>query len=55
MGLAILIAIHVKNLRDLLHYMDNAWYYEMDPTLIHYAPYAELFPAKQAALLKLWD
>jgi hypothetical protein len=55
MGLVIWIAIHVKNIPDLLHYMDDAWSYEMDPALVPYEPYAERYPAKQVRLLQLWD
>ena len=47
MGLVIWIALHVKNLPDILHYMDDTWSYEMDSSLQLYEPYNELYPSKQ--------
>ena len=55
MGLVIWIALHVKNLPDILHYMDNAWSYEMNSSLQLYKPYNEFYPSKQVQLLHLWD
>jgi hypothetical protein len=55
MGLVAWIAIHVKNIHDLLHYMDDAWSYDLDPHLHFYEPYGEFYPAKQVQLLRLWD
>ncbi|KIJ32237.1 hypothetical protein M422DRAFT_184884, partial [Sphaerobolus stellatus SS14] len=40
MALVVWIVIHIKQIEDLLHYMDDAFSYEMDP---------------QVALLRLWD
>ncbi|KAF8524982.1 hypothetical protein JB92DRAFT_2702570 [Gautieria morchelliformis] len=54
MGLVIWIAIHVKDIPDLLHYMDDAWSCDMDSALVLYKPYAMHYPDKQAQLL-LWD
>ncbi|KAF8573783.1 hypothetical protein K439DRAFT_1374373, partial [Ramaria rubella] len=55
MGLVFWIAIHVKKIEDLLHYMDDAWSYDMEPKLYHYAPYDTYYPSKQVKLLMLWD
>ncbi|KIJ24645.1 hypothetical protein M422DRAFT_194440 [Sphaerobolus stellatus SS14] len=55
MALVIWIAIKVKFIEDLLHYMDDAFGYEMDPVLEYYAPYDKHYPKKQVALLRLWD
>ncbi|KIJ27656.1 hypothetical protein M422DRAFT_271140 [Sphaerobolus stellatus SS14] len=55
MALVVWIAIHIKQIEDLLHYMDDAFSYEMDPVLEYYAPYDSHYPKKQVALLRLWD
>jgi hypothetical protein len=55
MGLIAWITIHVKNIYDLLHYMDDAWSYDLDPCLHLYEPYGKPYPAKQVQLLCLWD
>jgi len=49
------IAIFVYLCPDLLHYMDDAWSYEMDPILVYYEPYDCCFPHKQVKLLLLYD
>ena len=49
------ITIYVYLLPDLMHYMDNAWSYEIDPTLAFYEPYDTWFPLKQVKLLQLYD
>ena|SRR5882724_3549858 len=54
-GLVMWIAIYVYLCPDLLQYMDNAWSYEMDPTLIYYKLYDSWFPHKQVKLLLLYD
>ena len=38
-----------------MHYMDDAWSYEMDPMLVYYAPHDSWFPRKQVMLLQLYD
>ena len=43
-SLVMWIVIYVYLFLDLLHYMDNAWSYEMDPTLVYYEPYESWFP-----------
>jgi len=48
------IAIYVYLLPDLMHYMDDAWSYEMDPMLAFYEPYDAWFPLKQVKLLQLY-
>ena len=57
MGLVIWIALHVKNLPNILHYMDDAWSYKMNSSmpLQLYKPYNEFYPSKQVQLLQLWD
>jgi len=49
------IAIYIYLLPDLLHYMDDAWSYEMEPALIYYEPYDSWYPRKQVNLLLLYD
>jgi hypothetical protein len=53
MGLVMWITIHVKGISNLLHYMDDAWSYNMDPMLGFYPPYNAFLPHKQAGLLLL--
>src|SRR5882724_13245425 len=53
-GLVMWIAIYVYLLLDLMHYMDDAWSYEMDPMLAFYEPYDAWFPLKQVKLLQLY-
>src|SRR5882724_9611500 len=53
-GLVMWIAIFVYLCPDLLHYMDDAWSYEVDPILIYYELYNCCFPHKQVKLL-LYD
>ena len=55
MGLVIWITLHVKNLPNILHYMDDAWPYEMNSSLQLYKPYNKFYPSKQVQLLHLWD
>lgn len=55
MGLILWIAIHIKGLTDLLHYMDDNWGYDDDEELVYYQPYDTFFPKKQVSLLELWD
>ena len=55
MALVLWIAIHIRYLADLLHYMDDSWGYEMDPQLEYYTPYDTFYPKKQVRLLNLWD
>jgi len=54
-GLVMWIAIYVYLCADVMHYMDNAWSYEMDLTLIFYEPYSSYYPKKQVILLRLYD
>jgi len=55
MALVIWMAIHIKGIKDILHYVDNVWSYDPSWMLQRYDPYNELYPPKQVALLKLWD
>ncbi|KIJ43077.1 hypothetical protein M422DRAFT_170302 [Sphaerobolus stellatus SS14] len=55
MSLVIWIAINIKNIDDMLHYMDNTFNYKMNPELEYYRPYNRSYPKKQVALLRLWD
>ncbi|KAF8586317.1 hypothetical protein K439DRAFT_1646329 [Ramaria rubella] len=55
MSLVIWICIYVRFIDDLLHYMDDSWSYDMNPTLVYYDPYKESYSSKQVALLRLWD
>lgn len=55
MGLVIWIAVFIKQIRDLLTYVDNAFGYKHRDQVAWSAPYNLLMPAKQTALLELWD
>ncbi|KIJ50208.1 hypothetical protein M422DRAFT_159986, partial [Sphaerobolus stellatus SS14] len=55
MALVVWIAINIKHIEDLLHYMGDTFGYEMDPVLEYYAPYDKHYPKKQVVLLHLWD
>ncbi|KAF8585148.1 hypothetical protein K439DRAFT_1646686 [Ramaria rubella] len=55
MGLVIWICIFTMLIADILHYMDNAWSYDMNPELVYYELYDTSYPSKQVALLRLWD
>src|SRR5882724_7542868 len=55
MGLVAWIVIHVYSIEDLLHYMDDAFTYDTDPTLQYYHPHDTHYPSKQCRLLTLWD
>ena len=54
-GLVMWIAIYIYLCPDLLHYMDDAWSYKMDLTLVYYKPYDLWFPHKQVKLLLLYN
>ncbi|KIJ29963.1 hypothetical protein M422DRAFT_268531 [Sphaerobolus stellatus SS14] len=49
------IAISIKCINGLLHYMDDAFGFEMDPDLDFNEPYNKYYPKKQVVLLRLWD
>ena len=55
MGVVLWIAIHIKQILDLLAYVDNTFSWEFADNLLWYQPYACSFPAKQTHLLELWD
>ena len=55
MGLVAWIGIYVYMIEDLLHYMDDAFTYDANPVLEHYAPHNTHYPSKQCRLLTLWD
>ena len=55
MGVVLWIAIHVKQILDLLAYIDDTFSLEFADNLLWYQPYACSFPAKQTHLLELWD
>ena len=55
MGLIVWISIYVYMIEDLLHYMDDAFSYDSDPTLQYYGPHDTHYPSKQCRLLLLWD
>jgi hypothetical protein len=43
------------NIHDILHYMDDAWSYDLDSDLHFYKPYNVFCLGKQVQLLMLWD
>ena len=49
------IAIHVYLCADLMHYMGDAWSYEMDPDLVFYKPHDSWYQLKQVKLLCLYE
>src|SRR5882724_5982629 len=55
MGLVAWIRIYIYMIKDLLHYMDDAFTYDSDPMLQYYGPHNSYYPLKQCCLLKLWD
>lgn len=55
MGLVLWIAIFVKYIMDLLAYVDDVFGYDRANNVAWYEPYQIMMPAKQAALLSLWD
>jgi hypothetical protein len=55
MALVIWIAVHIKDIPDLLDYVDDAFSYELASSVLRYAPYSRDMPAKQVRLLELWD
>jgi len=55
MGLVAWIGIYIYMIEDLLHYMDDAFSYDMDPVLKFYPPHNTHYPSKQCRLLNLWD
>src|SRR5882724_5495101 len=54
-GLVIWITIHVLYCTVLLHYNDDMWSYETDPTLVYYSPYDAYYSHKQVKILELHD
>ena len=49
------ITIHIYSCVDLMHYMNNAWSYETDPSLVFYELHNTWYPHKQVKLLRLYD
>jgi hypothetical protein len=47
--------IYIHNLCGMLHYVNNAFSYEFNEELMQYEPYDACYPAKQTALLLLFD
>ena len=55
MGVVLWIAIHVKQILDLLAYVNDTFSWEFADKQLWYQPYTCSFPAKQTHLLQLWD
>ncbi|THH15240.1 hypothetical protein EUX98_g9495, partial [Antrodiella citrinella] len=55
MSLVLWIAIHIKYIELLLAYMDDAFSFDTNMTLVHYPRYNTYLPDKQVRLLLLWD
>jgi hypothetical protein len=55
MALVIWIAIFIKHLDALKLYVDDTYGFECTSKMAYYAPYSTWYPAKQVALLLLWD
>ncbi|KIM28580.1 hypothetical protein M408DRAFT_23630 [Serendipita vermifera MAFF 305830] len=54
-GAIIWVAINVRTIDGLFHYIDDANGYDDNPDLVLYEPYDAYYPEKQVQLLKLWD
>jgi hypothetical protein len=54
-SLVLWIAIYIKHLTDLFGYVDDEFSWEFADNMCWYEPYHKPMPAKQAALLLLWD
>ncbi|KIM20800.1 hypothetical protein M408DRAFT_333803, partial [Serendipita vermifera MAFF 305830] len=54
-GAVIWVAINVRAIDGLFHYIDDANGYEDNPHLVFYDPYKAYYPENQVQLLKLWD
>ena len=54
-ALVLWVRIVIKNLPGLLHYIDDAFSFNLDEDLEFYSPYDQYYPKKQAALLWLFD
>ena len=55
MGVILWIAIHIKQILDLLAYVNDTFSWKFANNQLWYQPYACSFPAKQTHLLQLWD
>ncbi|KAI0084583.1 hypothetical protein BDY19DRAFT_868536, partial [Irpex rosettiformis] len=55
MALVLWIAVYKRNISGLLAYMDDNFALDEDLCLRWYEPYQTWLPAKQVALLQLWD
>ena len=55
MGVVLWIAIHIKQILDLLAYVNDIFSWEFADKQLWYQPYACSFPVKQTHLLQLWD
>jgi hypothetical protein len=55
MGLVLWIAVCVKSISDLFGYIDDAFSFDEEGSVLWYEPYQCYYPSKQAKLLKLWD
>jgi len=55
MGLVVWIGIYIYMIEDLLHYMDDTFTNDSNPTLQYYGPHDSYYPSKQCCLLTLWD
>ena len=55
MGIILWIAIHIKQILNLLAYIDDTFSWEFANNQLWYQPYACSFPVKQTHLLELWD
>jgi hypothetical protein len=54
-GLMLWIAIFVKQIGDLLGYVDDDYSWDFEDSLVWYPPYKQFYPEKQTRLLELWD
>lgn len=54
-GLVLWIGIKLKEIEDLLGYVDDIYPWDFEDNNLWYAPYNKLMPSKQVKLLELWD
>lgn len=53
MGLVIWIVIYERGITDVLHYMDDAWSYDLDERLYRYESHDTSYPFKQGSVITI--
>ncbi|KAJ7129202.1 hypothetical protein C8R44DRAFT_615205 [Mycena epipterygia] len=55
MGLVLWVAIHFRLILDIFAYVDDLYGWDEEGNSRHYPGYNQMMPAKQVAVLELWD